>query len=129
MSPDFEQPGSHDDDYEAFIKAGGKRPADGALMEGVQSGDRRKALEAMRDFTVWELEGHRCHKCAMSQLRTGDTAALLLRLSKILEDIEALPPEVKEVSGLAGIRKGRGSVTDIQMGRKRRGDRDGSATG
>lgn len=118
------------DDFEAFVRAGGKRPPDGFLTDAIASGDRRRSLVAMRDFIAWELEGHRCRQCAMSQLRTGDTAALLLRLSKVMEEIEALPAEAKEEAGLAAMRKNRGSVTDLQsareaMGRKRRGDRTG----
>lgn len=50
----------------------------------------RQKLEALRDYVAHELEGNRCKTCAMSQLRTGDTAALVLRLRTILEDIEGL---------------------------------------
>lgn len=80
------------------------------LVKEVQSGDMRRALIAIRDYVVHELDGNRCSKCAMSQLRTGDTAALVLRLQKVLEEIDALKEaEAQEVasqrSGLAGIRQ------------------------
>lgn len=51
----------------------------------------RDKLIALRDYVAHELEGHRCKTCSMSQLRTGDTASLVLRLKSILDDIEALP--------------------------------------
>jgi hypothetical protein len=85
-----------------------------SLTEEVESGDTRRSLIALRDYVAHELEGNRCQKCAMSQLRTGDTAALVLRLQKIIEDIAALPPDQDEeaeanrgVVNLASIRKRR----------------------
>lgn len=75
-----------------------------SLEAAVKSGDRRVALTAIRDYLAHELEGNRCRTCAMSQLRTGDTAALVLRLTKVLEEIEALPPEGQEETGLDKIR-------------------------
>lgn len=130
---DFEQPdGDLLDDFQAFIQAGGTPPRhDGHLREAVASGDRLASLIAIRDYLAWELEGHRCRTCSMSQLRTGDTAALVLRLTKVMEEIEQLEGERKksaQTSGLAGLRQNRGTVTDInKLGRKRRGDRDGMA--
>jgi hypothetical protein len=56
----------------------------------------RKKLEALRDYVAHELEANRCKTCFNSQLRTGDTAALVLRLRSILEDIEGLPDENEE---------------------------------
>lgn len=63
------------------------------LVEEIRSGDYRRSLVALRDYVAHELQGHRCTKCEMSLLRTGDTAALVLRLQKVIEDIAALPPE------------------------------------
>jgi hypothetical protein len=51
----------------------------------------RDKLIALRDYVAHELEANRCSKCFNSQLRTGDTAALVLRLKAILDDIESLP--------------------------------------
>lgn len=127
----FEQPDGDIDDFQAFINAGGTPPRhDGHLREAVASGDRLESLIAIRDYLAWELEGHRCRTCSMSQLRTGDTAALVLRLTKVMEEIEQLEAERRkgeQVSGLSGLRQNRGTVTDIKLGRKRRGDRDGTA--
>jgi hypothetical protein len=88
-----------------------------SLEEAVKSGDRRVALYAIRDYLAHELEGNRCRTCAMSQLRTGDTAALVLRLTKVLEEIEALPPEGQEETGLDRIRgKAKlAAVTDLPL--------------
>lgn len=76
----------------------------GELGKAIKSGNRRDALIGLRDFLVHELEGHRCSKCQMSQLRTGDTAALVLRLTKVLEDLEKIPIPNGEESNLDGIR-------------------------
>lgn len=56
----------------------------------------RQKLEAIRDYVAHELEANRCSKCFNSQLRTGDTASLVLRLRAILEDIEGLPDPNEE---------------------------------
>lgn len=57
----------------------------------------RKKLEALRDFVAHELEANLCKTCFNSRLRTGDTAALVLRLRSLLEDIEGLPdPDAEE---------------------------------
>lgn len=62
-----------------------------SIEEAVKKGDHRDSLIALRDYVAHELEGNRCKTCSMSQLRTGDTAALVLRLQKLIEDIQALP--------------------------------------
>jgi len=73
--------------------------------------DRRTQLESIRDFLTHELEGNRCNNCRMSQLRTGDTAALVLRLMKVLEEIEALPREDGVVSELDALRQRKSART------------------
>lgn len=73
------------------------------LAEAVK-GDRRTQLEAIRDYLAHELEGNRCNTCRMSQLRTGDTAALVLRLSAILKEVDELPREDGQVSELDALR-------------------------
>lgn len=97
-----------------------------ALVREVQSGDMRRALVAIRDYVVHELDGNRCPKCAMSQLKTGDTASLVLRLQKVLEEIESIKAaaevEQKQVeqkqsgTGLAGIRQLRAVGQDEALG-------------
>lgn len=78
--------------------------ADTSFTDIISAGDTRESLVALRDYVAHELEGNRCPKCAMSQLRTGDTAALVLRLQKIIEDIEKLPPaQDVEAEAAAGV--------------------------
>jgi hypothetical protein len=79
----------------------------GALAEAIQSGDPRRELEGIRDFLVQELEGHRCKACMMSKLRTGDTAALVLRLQQILAELKQVPTGEGKVSELDRIRQRR----------------------
>lgn len=57
----------------------------------------RDKLIGIRDYVAHELEANRCKTCFNSQLRTGDTASLVLRLKSILDDIEALPDPNEEV--------------------------------
>lgn len=76
------------------------------LEEAVKSKDRRAQLEAIRDFLAHELEGNRCKTCQASQLRAGETAALVLRLTKVLEELAALPEETGQKSELERIREG-----------------------
>jgi hypothetical protein len=80
------------------------------LTEAVKK-DRRTQLQAIRDYLAHELEGNRCNNCRMSQLRTGDTAALVLRLTNILKEIDELPREDGVVSDLDRIRARRASRT------------------
>lgn len=78
------------------------------MEDEIGSGDRRRALLALRDYLVHELSGHRCERCEMSQLKTGDTAALVLRLQKILEDIDEIP--VADTGPIKGVAK----ITDAR---------------
>lgn len=56
----------------------------------------RDKLVGLRDYVAHELEANRCKTCFNSQLRTGDTASLVLRLKSILDDIEAIPDPNEE---------------------------------
>jgi hypothetical protein len=93
------------------------------LTEAVK-GDRRSQLTALRDYLAHELEGNRCNNCRMSQLRTGDTAALVLRLQNILKEIDELPREDGVVSDLDRIRARKAArtpnATDLPPAAKRR---------
>lgn len=79
--------------------------------DSVKSKDRRVQLEAIRDYLVNELEVNRCNTCTASKLRTGDTAALVLRLMKVLEEIEDLPRDDGVVSDLDALRARRAART------------------
>lgn len=61
-----------------------------SVEDVVKRGDYRDSLIALRDYVAHELEGNRCNQCFMSKLRTGDTAALVLRLKTLLDDIQEL---------------------------------------
>lgn len=74
------------------------------FSDGVKSGDERKSLIAIRDYLVHELEVNRCQTCLASKLRTGDTAALVLRLTTVLKEIQALPKPDEGVSKLDELR-------------------------
>jgi hypothetical protein len=81
-----------------------------SVEQAMKKGDYRDKLIALRDFVAHELEGHRCKTCRMSQLRTGDTASLVLRLKTLLDDIEAIPdPNSGEVNDLERIRQRKAS--------------------
>lgn len=85
------------------------------LSDAIATEDMRTALIGIRDFLVHELEGSRCKTCEMSKLRTGDTAALVLRLQKVLEDIEAIPNKDAEVSDLDAIRRRRDGASNASV--------------
>lgn len=80
-----------------------------SMVEAVGSNDYRESLLALRDYVAHELDGNRCKQCAMSQLRTGDTAALVLRLQKIIEDIQAIPDPSVEADDLELLRQRKAS--------------------
>lgn len=72
----------------------------------------RDKLIGLRDYVAHELEANRCKTCFNSQLRTGDTASLVLRLKAILDDIEAIPDPNAD-----------GEVDDLERIRKRKASR------
>lgn len=77
-----------------------------SVEQAMKEGTYRDKLIALRDYVAHELEGNRCRTCAMSQLRTGDTASLVAKLKGLLDDIEALPDpnEVSEEDPLESLR-------------------------
>lgn len=75
----------------------------------IQSGEYRRSLVALRNLIAHELAAKRCKQCEMLQLRTGDIAALALRLQKVIEDLNKLPSEDVEVSTLDELRARRDS--------------------
>jgi hypothetical protein len=102
--------------------------SDSNLQDEVKSGDMRRALIAIRDYLVQELDVNRCSSCMASKLKTGDTAALVLRLQKVLEEIASLADPnsveedpVKRAQEKYAAASGGASVTDItsNLGTKR----------
>lgn len=61
------------------------------VKEALESSDPRIYLTGLRDYLIHELTGNRCKACDMSKLRTGDTAALVMRLQNVLAEINGLP--------------------------------------
>lgn len=90
-------------------------PTQGDLTVEVASGDIIRTLTALRDYVAHELQGNRCKTCEMSKLRTGDTAALVLRLQKLVEDLDTLTPKDKKRP------EGVTSLDDIRARRVSRG--------
>lgn len=84
------------------------------FREKVRGDDRRGQLEAVRDWLINELTVHRCDTCSASRLRTGDQAALVLRLTTILEELAALPNPSAEQSPLEEIRNRRNNVVEFR---------------
>lgn len=82
-----------------------------SVEDAMKKGSYRDKLIALRDYVAHELEGNRCKTCFMSQLRTGDTASLVLRLKTLLDEIEAIPdPNVQsEGDDLERLRKQKAS--------------------
>ena len=81
-----------------------------SIEQPMRKGDYRDKLIALRDYVAHELEGNRCKTCFMSQLRTGDTASLVLRLKTLLDDIEAIAdPNSGEVNDLERLRQRKAS--------------------
>lgn len=78
------------------------------LEDAVASGDPKRSLIAIRDYLAHELSGHRCKSCMMSQLRTGDTAALVLRLTTVIRDIQEFGDEDPDQDPILSIRGRRG---------------------
>ena len=74
----------------------GKMVQNTDFLEEIQSGDRRRQLVAMRDLMAQELDGNRCKSCRMLQIRSGEIAALVLRLQKVIEEIATLPKETPD---------------------------------
>jgi hypothetical protein len=86
------------------------------FMDEIRSNDHRRQLVAMRDLMAQELDGNRCRSCQMLQMRSGEIAALVLRLQKVIEELKALPvanPDGSQsMSRLDEIRARRGTKSD-----------------
>lgn len=96
--------------------------ANDKFIEAIASKDRRTQLEGIRDYLSHELSANRCKACQSSMLRTGDQAALVLRLMKVLEDLEGISDVGDEKSELEKLREGDDDVvvgiTEYKFGTK-----------
>lgn len=91
------------------------------FMKALQSSDRRTQLEALRDLVAHELSVNRCEKCEAIRIRASDTAALVLRLQKILEELAALPLPGAMISPVDALKQQAavgGNVIPMSMGTK-----------
>lgn len=67
-----------------------------AFLKGIQSTDRRTQLETLRDLVAHQLTANRCQKCKTIEIRQSDIAALVLRLQKILDELDEIPEHVEQ---------------------------------
>lgn len=88
---------------------------DTELAEALKNPDPKVHLAAVRDYLIEQLTGNRCDRCHMSMMRTGDTAALVLRLTTVLKDIEALGGDAED-DPVAEIMGRRGNVLELRPG-------------
>ena len=84
----------------------------GEIIRKLSSDDPLEQAIGLRDYLIHELTVNRCPSCQASKLRTGDTAALVLRTKDTLETLVALRKQqaledaanLGEVTGIAAIR-------------------------
>lgn len=76
----------------------------GPVEEAFQSGDKRTALESLRNRICEEIDGVPCCRCGLQKRPVGsETSALVLRLIQVMDELEGIAPE-GEVSTVANIR-------------------------
>lgn len=96
-----------------------------AFSEVIAEGSKREQLEAIRDRLAEEIEGVDCCDCGSPRRTYGsETAALTLRLVKVLEALESIPDTatVSRYDELAAKRTGgTPDASRRQGGRRRRG--------
>lgn len=80
------------------------------LEDDLKSSDPRVQLTAVRDYLINELMANRCKTCMSSKLRTGDQAALVLRLTTTLREISELPNPEADLDPLQEIQGRRGAA-------------------
>lgn len=95
------------------------------FVDVIRDGDKRAQYEALRDRLAAEIEGVDCCDCGKSvRASAADTAALTLRLMKVLEALESIPAAavVSRYDELAAKRTG-GTPDSArrQGGRRRKG--------
>ncbi|AZM51771.1 hypothetical protein DMA15_03565 [Streptomyces sp. WAC 01529] len=93
--------------------------------EAISGGDRRVQLEAIRDRLALEMSGEsECCECGKPRRSSGsETAALALRLVKVLEALESIPDStaVSRVDELMARRTGGSTNAARRQGGRRRG--------
>ncbi|WP_030777340.1 hypothetical protein [Streptomyces sp. NRRL S-920] len=93
--------------------------------EAISEGDKRTQLEAIRDRLAAEISGESdCCECGKPRRSSGaETAALTLRLVKVLEALEGIPDgaTVSRVDELMARRTGGSTNAARRQGGRRRG--------
>ncbi|QES45257.1 hypothetical protein DEJ49_33505 [Streptomyces venezuelae] len=98
------------------------------FRETIRDGDKRAQLEAIRDRLALEMSGEfDCCSCGKPRRSAGsETAALALRLVKVIEDLDSIP-KTSEKSQLDELRERRtGGTTGAARRQNSRGRRRGS---
>lgn len=95
------------------------------FTEAISEGDKRTQLEAIRDRLASEMSGDdECCECGKPRRASGsETAALTLRLVKVLELLESIPEStaVSRVDELMARRTGGAPNAARRQGGRRRG--------
>lgn len=99
--------------------------SDVPFTDAISEGDKRTQLEAIRDRLASEMEsGYDCCNCGKPKRSYGsETAALALRLVKVLESLESIPDTsaVSRVDELMARRTGGNPSAARRQGGRRRG--------
>lgn len=98
------------------------------FREAISEGSKREQLEAIRDRLALEMSGEfDCCSCGKPKRSAGsETAALTLRLVKVLESLESIP-DAATVSRLDELTARRtGGSTDAARRQNNRGRRRGA---
>lgn len=97
------------------------------FADAIAEGDKRTQLEAIRDRLASEMDGgYDCCTCGKPKRSYGsETAALALRLVKVLESLESIPDSttVSRVDELMARRTGGTPAAARRQGGRRRGSR------
>lgn len=104
-------------------------PDERSSLTEASKGSRKEQLEAIRDYITDQLEGTKCSKCQMSELRAGEQTSLIKLLREVTGELDAIAVKESKTGRIGAIRGGMGftpPVTDIADMRERRsvtGDR------
>ncbi|MFJ4828405.1 hypothetical protein ACIP79_00465 [Streptomyces sp. NPDC088747] len=99
--------------------------SDVPFADAIADGTKRQQLEAIRDRLAMEMSGDiECCECGKMRRSSGsETAALALRLVKVLESLESIPDAtaVSRVDELMARRTGGAPSAARRQGGRRRG--------
>lgn len=98
------------------------------FREAISEGDKRTQYAAMRDLLAGEISGDtECCECGKLRRSSGsETAALMLRLVKVLEALESIPSTSEKSPYDELAKKRTGGSTDAARRQNNRGRRRGT---